>query len=83
MKIQIDIEPHELRDLLGLPDTKVVQEALVERAREWVGQQQQDSELAERWVNAIIEGGRQSFDAYQAFLANFTSGGKAERAPRR
>ncbi len=81
MKIKIDIEPQELRDLLGLPNTKAVQEAFVERAREWIGQQQQDSDVAERWVNAVMEGGRQSFEAYQTFLRNFASGGRAGRTP--
>ena len=77
MKIEIDIEPDEVRELFGLPDTKAVQKLFLERVTNWANQQQNDAEATQEWLTAMIQGGRQSFDAYQAFLRSFTSSGRA------
>lgn len=77
MKIEIDIEPDEVRELFGLPDTKAVQNLFLERVTDWANQQQNDAEVTQQWLNAMIQGGRQSFDAYQAFLRNFTGAGRS------
>lgn len=77
MKIEIDIEPDEVRELFGLPDTKAVQKLFLERVTNWANQPHNDAEATQQWLNAMIQGGRQSFDAYQAFLRSFTG---AERA---
>ena len=78
MKIEIDIEPDEVRELFGLPDTKAVQKLFLERVTNWANQPQNDAEATQQWLNAMIQGGRQSFDAYQAFLRSFTSAGRAK-----
>ncbi len=77
MKIEIDIEPEEVRELFGLPDTKAVQNLFLERVTDWANQQQNDAEVTQQWLNAMIQGGRQSFDAYQAFLRNFTGASRS------
>ena len=77
MKIEIDIEPDEVRELFGLPDTKAVQKLFLERVTDWANQQQNDAEATQQWLNAMIQGGRQSFDAYQAFLGSFTGAGRS------
>ena len=78
MKIEIDIEPEEVRELFGLPDTKAVQKLFLERVTNWANQQQNDAEATQQWLNATIQGGRQSLDAYQAFLRSLTSAGRAK-----
>ena len=82
MKIEIDIEPEEVRELFGLPDTKAVQNLFLERVTEWANQQQNDAEVTQQWLNAMIQGGRQSFDAYQAFLRSFTGAGRSTASTR-
>ena len=82
MKIEIDIEPDEVRELFGLPDTKAVQNLFLERVTDWANQQQNDAEVTQQWLNAMIQGGRQSFDAYQAFLRNFTGAGRSTASTR-
>ena len=72
MKIEIDISPDEVRQLFGLPDTSALQKLFVDRMTAWVEQQQGDADRAQQWINAMIQCGRQSFDAYQEFLKNFT-----------
>ena len=82
MKIEIDIEPDEVRELFGLPDTKAVQQLFLERVTDWANQQQNDAEATQQWLNAMIQGGRQSFDAYQAFLRSFTGAGRSAASTR-
>ena len=77
MKIEIDVEPEEVRELFGLPDTKAVQKLFLDRVTHWANQQQNDAEATQQWLNAMIQGGRQSFDAYQAFLRSFAGAGRA------
>ena len=77
MKIEIDIEPEEVRELFGLPDTKAVQQLFLERVTDWAKRQHNDAEATQQWLNAMIQGGRQSFDAYQAFLKSFTGAGRS------
>lgn len=82
MKIEIDIEPEEVRELFGLPDTKAVQNLFLERVTDWANQQQNDAEVTQQWLNAMIQGGRQSFDAYQAFLRSFTGAARSTASTR-
>ncbi len=72
MKIEIDIQPEEVRELFGLPDTSAVQKLFVDRITDWAKQQHNDSDSVQQWMNAMFQGGRQSFEAYQDFLKNFT-----------
>ena len=65
MKIEIDISPDEVRQLFGMPDTSSLQKLFVDRMTAWVEQQQGDSDMAQQWINAMVQGGRQSFEAYQ------------------
>ncbi len=72
MKIEVEISPDEVRELFGLPDTTALQKIFVDRVTDWVEQQQSNADAPQQWMNAMIQGGRQSFDAYQEFLKNFT-----------
>ena len=73
MKIEIDIKPEEVRELLGLPDTTDIQKLFVDRVTDWASSQQNDNEAVQQWLNAMVQGGRQSFDAYQEFLKGFAA----------
>ena len=55
-----------------------MQKLFLERVTNWANQPQNDAEATQQWLNAMIQGGRQSFDAYQAFLKSFTSAGRAK-----
>ena len=81
MKIEIDIQPEEVRELMGWPDAKAVQKLFLDRLTEWANQQQQqDSDAVQKWLEAMVQGGRQSFDAYQGFLKNVTGAVQANQA---
>lgn len=70
MKIEVEISPEEVRRLFGLPDTTMMQNMFMQRVDEWV-KQTQDGEFVQKWFDAVVQGGRQSFDAYQEFLRGF------------
>ena len=76
MKIEIDIKPEEGRELFWLPDTTEVQKLFVDRVTDWAKQQHNDTESVQKWMEAMFQGGRQSFEAYQDFLKNFTQPGQ-------
>ena len=71
MKIEIDIKPEEVRELFGLPDTTDIQKLFIDRVTDWANNQQNDNESVQQWLNAMVQGGRQSFEAYQEFLKGF------------
>ena len=76
MKIEIDISPEEVRQLFGLPDTTAIQQMFTDRVNAWVSQQQNDGDVAQKWMEAVMQGGRQQFEAYQEFLKNFSNLGR-------
>ncbi len=76
MKIEIDIKPEEVRERFGLPDTTEVQKLFVDRVTDWAKQHHNDTESVQKWMEAMFQGGRQSFEAYQDFLKNLTQPGQ-------
>lgn len=76
MKISVDVDltPEELRRLFGLPDFTPAQELVVERLTRQI-EKGLDGSLVPSMMKAIVEGGMQSFDAYQKLVTNLVNAG--------
>ena len=74
MKINVDVDlsPEELRRLFGLPDFTPTQELIVEALTRQV-EKGLDGSLLPSMMRAVVEGGMQSFEAYQKLVTNLVS----------
>ena len=74
MKINVDVDlsPEELRRLFGLPDFTPAQEVIVEALTRQV-EKGLDGSLLPSMMRAVVEGGMQSFEAYQKLVTNLVS----------
>jgi hypothetical protein len=77
MKISIDVDlsPEELRRLFGLPDFSPAQELIVEALTRQI-EKGLDGSLLPSMMRAVVEGGMQSFEAYQKLVTNLVSPGR-------
>lgn len=76
MKISIDVDlsPEELRRLFGLPDFTPAQDLMVQRLTRQI-EKGLDGTLLPSLMRSIMEGGMQSFEAYQKLVSNLVGGG--------
>ena len=79
MKINVDVDlsPEELRRLFGLPDFTPTQELIVEALTRQV-EKGLDGSLLPSMMRAVVEGGMQSFEAYQKLVTNLVSPGRGD-----
>ena len=77
MKISIDVDlsPEELRRLFGLPDFTPAQNLIVEALSRQI-EKGLDGSLLPSMMRAVVEGGMQSFEAYQKLVTNLVSPGR-------
>ena len=77
MKISIDVDlsPEELRRLFGLPDFTPAQNLIVEALNRQI-EKGLDGSLLPSMMRAVVEGGMQSFEAYQKLVTNLVSPGR-------
>ena len=77
MKISIDVDlsPEELRRLFGLPDFTSAQNLIVEALNRQI-EKGLDGSLLPSMMRAVVEGGMQSFEAYQKLVTNLVSPGR-------
>jgi hypothetical protein len=85
MKVHIDVDltPEELRRLFGLPDFTPAQELIVEGVTRQI-EAGLDGSLVPNMMRAIVEGGMQSFEAYQKLISNLVNASnRTETEPER
>jgi len=82
MKINVDVDlsPEELRRLFGLPDFTPTQELIVEALTRQV-EKGLDGSLLPSMMRAVVEGGMQSFEAYQKLVTNLVSPARDSSSP--
>jgi hypothetical protein len=82
MKINVDVDlsPEELRRLFGLPDFTPTQELIVEALTRQV-EKGLDGSLLPSMMRAVVEGGMQSFEAYQKLVTNLVSPARDSSGP--
>ena len=76
MKISVDVDltPEEARRLFGLPDFTPAQELIVEGVTRQI-EAGLDGTLVPNMMRALVEGGMQSFEAYQKLVSNLVNAG--------
>lgn len=84
MKISLDVDmtPEELRRLFGLPDFSPAQDLVVEKLTRQI-EKGLDGSLLPSMMRSIIEGGVQSFDAYQKLVSNLVNVSGESRSDRK
>jgi hypothetical protein len=78
--IQVDVEPEEIRKLLGMPDFEPVQELMIEKLKEQV-EAGLEGRLMATVVKNMVSGSVQSMDIYQKLVGDLLKrGGKSREA---